>query len=63
MKIINPHRFGKKVLYRINCGGVELTTDGFGNPIPSTEPTWERDEGGGREGGGAKARRSAENSK
>ena len=43
MKIINPHRFGKKVLYRINCGGLELTTDGFGNPIPSTEPTWEED--------------------
>lgn len=43
MKIINPHRFGKNVLYRINCGGLELTTDGLGNPIPSTEPTWERD--------------------
>jgi len=43
MKIINPYRFGKNVLYRINCGGLEVTDDGFGNPIPSSEPTWERD--------------------
>ena len=47
MFVINPYRFDEaeesSVLYRINCGGPELTTDGFGNPIPSTEPTWEED--------------------
>lgn len=47
MNVINPHRFttttGLTPLYRINCGGANITTDGFGNPIPAGEPTWEQD--------------------